>query len=330
MLSRAAESLYWTSRYIERAEDITRLLDVNFHALLDAPAAEHRASWQQLVKIGTDDGAYHEHFSDFTARPVTEFLLWHRANPYAVTTCIALARENARSVRELITREMWEQINKLYFLVRDVDRAAALAGPHEFFRRVREGSHAFQGVTTATMPHGEGFQFVQVGTHLERADKTLRILDVKNAALEDVPPDSLAASTRLVALLKSCSAFEAFRKSRTIQLEPVGVADYLLLDRSFPRSVLFCLERCLDAINAISAQRNGPHHSLGRLCAELSYTQIDEVAARPLTTYLAELLGRMNRIGEEISRTYFSTQVLAAEPVMQHHQQQQQQQREVT
>jgi len=323
MLSRAAESLYWTSRYIERAEDITRLLDVNFHALLDAPAAEHRTSWQQLIEIATDNGLYHEHFSDFTGRAVTEFLLWHPANPHAVTTCVAQARENARSVRELITSEMWEHINKLYFLVRDVNRGMALAGPHEFFRAVREGSHAFQGVTAATMPHGEGFQFVQVGTYLERADKTLRILDVKNNALQDAPPDSLDASTRLVALLKSCSAFEAFRKSRSAQLEPTAVAEYLLLDRSFPRAVLFCLERCLDAINAVSAQRNGPHHALGRLCSELSYSHIDEVAARPLSAFLAELLRRMNLIGEEISRTYFSTQVLAPEPTFQQQQQQQ-------
>jgi uncharacterized alpha-E superfamily protein len=322
MLSRAAESLYWTSRYIERAEDITRLLDVNFHALLDTPAAEHRASWHQLIRIAGDEAVFRETFADFTARAVTEFLLWHPENPHAVTTCIAQARENARSVRELISSEMWEHINKLYFLVRDVDRTAALGGPHDFFRRVREGSHAFQGVTTATMPHSEGYHFVQAGTHLERADKTVRILDVKHAAVEEVPADSLAASTRLIALLKSCSAFEAFRKDQRSQLRATDVAGYLLLERSFPRAVLFCLERCLSAINAIAANGNAPRHTLGRLCAELSFSNIDELVARPLHDYLAELLRRINRAGEEIARTYFSTQVIAAEPAQQQQQQQ--------
>jgi uncharacterized alpha-E superfamily protein len=328
MLSRVAESLYWTSRYIERAEDVTRLLDVNFHALLDTPAAEHRASWQQLVEIAGNEELFHETYPEFTARSVSEFLLWHPENPNAVTTCIEQAREDARSVRDLITSEMWEHINKLYFLVRDADRTSILAGPHEFFRRVREGSHAFLGVTTATMPHGEGYQFVQLGTHLERADKTVRIVDVKYATIDTAPESPAAAALRLMALLKSCSAFEAFRKEQSSHLDAVPVAEFLLLDRLFPRAVLFCFERCLDALGAISSSADGPHHTLGRLCAELSYSRIEELLARPLHSYLAELLRGVNRAGDEIASAYFSTQVLAPLPDAQHAQQQQQQQQQ--
>ena len=201
MLSRVAESLYWTSRHIERAEDVTRLLDVNFHALLDTPAAEHRASWQQLLDIAGDGDRFRESFPEVTARSVSEFLLWHPENPNAVTACIAQARENARSVRDLIPSEVWEHVNKLYFLVRDADRTGVLGGPYEFFRRIREGSHAFLGVTSATMPRGDGFQFVQIGTHLERADKTVRIVDVKYGAVESLVDASPAAQVRLIALL---------------------------------------------------------------------------------------------------------------------------------
>src|SRR5438034_3619250 len=326
MLSRVAESLYWTSRYIERAEDITRLLDVNFHALLDTPAAEHRASWQQLLDIAGDGDRFRESFPEVTARSVSEFLLWHPENPNAVTACIGAARENARSVRDLIPSEVWEHVNKLHFLVRDADRTAVLGGPYEFFRRIREGSHAFLGVTSATMPRGDGFQFVQIGTHLERADKTVRIVDVKYAAVESLADTSPAAQVRLIAMLKSCSAFEAFRKDQLAHLEAPRVAEYLLFNRSFPRAALFCLERCLDAVDTISTGANGPRRTLGRLCSELSYSSIDEALARPLQAYLGELLGRINRTGDEVARTYFSTQVLAPDPAGHRRRQQQQDQ----
>src|SRR5258705_4000059 len=175
MLSRAAESLYWMARYIERAEDLTRLLAVNFNALLDTQPEEAGQGWQPLIAIAGDEKVFGEAYDEVTAQTVIEFFLWNPLNPNAVTACINRARENARSVREQISSEIWEHINRLYFLVRDVKRRAVLASPSDFFNQVRDGSHAFQGITTATLTHGEPYHFIQLGLHLERADKTARI-----------------------------------------------------------------------------------------------------------------------------------------------------------
>ena len=151
MLSRVAESLYWTARYVERAEDVTRLLDVDYHALLDAHVADHGEAWHRLVALLGAEDAYSEHFESFTAQNVADWLLWHDGNPNAVVACITTARENARSVREQISGEMWEAINSLFLLVGRANRRAVTRGPHTFFEQVRNGAHRFQGCADATM-----------------------------------------------------------------------------------------------------------------------------------------------------------------------------------
>jgi len=140
MLSRVAESLYWTGRYIERAEDTSRLLHVNFHGLLDAEVSDRGRGWQDLVLLLGRDELFREHFSDYSAQAVTEFMLWHPANPDAVTACVARARENARGVREQISSEMWEHLNRLHLVVARARHSRVLEAPHEFLVRVREGS----------------------------------------------------------------------------------------------------------------------------------------------------------------------------------------------
>src|SRR5262249_31362583 len=153
MLSRVAESLYWMSRYIERAENMTRALAVNFYARLEAQSGGE-LGWPGVVALTGDEALYREVFPTWSDDAVAEFILWHPENPNAVAACMARARENARSVREQISSEMWEHLNRLYFyLVRDVDRPAVMRGPHELFQKVRDGSHAFQGITAATMNH---------------------------------------------------------------------------------------------------------------------------------------------------------------------------------
>ncbi len=145
MLSRVAESLYWTGRYIERAEDTSRLLHVNFHGLLDAELADRGRAWRELIRVFGLDELFQEHFTEYTAAAVTEFMLWHPGNPDAVTACVSRARENARGAREQISSEMWEHLNRLHLLVSRLRPEAVLASPHDFFVRVREGSHSFQG-----------------------------------------------------------------------------------------------------------------------------------------------------------------------------------------
>jgi len=229
MLSRVAESLYWTGRYIERAEDTSRLLHVNFHGLLDADVPDRGRAWHDLILFLGRDETFSEHFSEYTAPAVTEFVLWHPANPDAITACVARARENARGAREQISSEMWEHLNQLHLLVSRTRPAAVLASPHAFFVRIREGSHAFQGVMKATLPRGEAYEFLELGTHLERADATARLLAVKVPGLTAAEPASVTHE-RLARLLKSCGAFEAFRKQESDELRPAQVVAYLLLD----------------------------------------------------------------------------------------------------
>jgi uncharacterized alpha-E superfamily protein len=327
MLSRVADALYWMSRYVERAEDLTRILTVNFHTLLDA-RTEAAAAWQPIIAITGDESLYTSNFSEFNARNVSEYLLWHPANPNAVTTCITLARENARSVREQLSSEMWEHINRLYFLVRDIKRESSASGPYEFFDKIRHGSQAFQGITNETMTHGEAYEFIQLGKHLERADKTLRILDVKYASLNELS-EGPEASLQLIALLRSCSAFEAFRKTSVEQLNAADVSEFLLFHQQFPRAVAYCLQRGLRSVKLMSPdtrQQNGPQRALGRICSDLDYLDINEILGHSMHPFVERLLSQINQAGNEITRTYFNTQVILAAEYPPRQQQSQQQQ----
>lgn len=329
MLSRVAESLFWMARYIERAEDLTRLLAVNFNALLDTQPEDALQGWQPLVKITGDEDLFAEVHNTANADSVIDFILWHPQNVNAVTACINRARENARTVREQISSEMWEQINRLYFLVRDTSRATVLANPGEFFRQVRNGSQAFQGITAATLTHGESYHFIQLGLFLERADKTARILDAKYLYINKLPRNSAETSLQLIALLRSCSAFEPFRRTARGELDIEHVVHYLMLDRAFPRAVLFCLSEGLNALdtlggtNAEILKTANPRRTLGRISADLEYLDIQEILGDKMDPYLNQLLVRLNTAGDDIARAYFNTRVILPDSRPQQQQQQQ-------
>ena len=320
MLSRVAESLYWTGRYIERAEDTSRLLHVNFHGLLDADLPDRGRAWRELIQMAGREDVFREHFDEYTAQAVTEFMLWHPANPDAVTACVARARENARGVREQISSEMWELLNKLHLLVSRTRPKAVLASPHAFFVRIREASHAFQGIMKATLPRGEAYEFLELGTHLERAETTTRLLSVKVPGLQ---PDEPAAVTNdsLTNLLESCGAFESFRKQESDELRGARVVAFLLLERTLPRAVCFCLDHSLKSIRAISGETLRPERAIGRTFAELSFTDIPE-----LDSSLPPLLERVGRgleeAAAEIAGSYFTTRAIPPGPYAQQQQQQ--------
>jgi uncharacterized alpha-E superfamily protein len=334
MLSRVAESLYWMSRYIERAENTTRVLAVNFYARLEGRPAGVEDGWAPIVALTGDSGAYEALYPEWTDANVTEFLVWHADNRNAVAACVARARENARTVREQISSEMWEHLNRLYFLLRDLDRAAVARGPYELFRQMREGSHAFQGITDATMTHGEGYLFIQLGKFLERAAMTVRIVGGKYAEAAALPEGTAASALRLSALLKSVSAFEAFRKVHSSQLQSGAVAEFLLLNPEFPRACRFCLKSAADALRAIGAdaprhagRTDRPSRALGRISADLEFLDIHEVLGERLAAYLDGLLARIQEVGDEVVRTYFHTQVVlpGSRSARAHEQQSQQQ-----
>lgn len=311
MLSRVADAIYWMHRYVERAENVARFIDVNLHLTLDRPAGATE-QWAALVDTGGDRQAFQERYGAATRENVVAFLTFDRTNPNSILACLRAARENARSIREIISSEMWEQINTFFLMV--VDSAApqkVAEEPHAFFTAVKMASHLFLGITDVTMSHGEPWHFGHVGRLLERADKTTRILDVKYFLLL---PATLDARTSVddiqwIAVLKSASAFEMYRK-RFGRIRPDCVADFLLLDREFPRAVHYCLVQAEESLHIISGAprgtfANAAEQRLGRLRAELDYAQIDEIFASDLHAFLDGLQAKLNHVGDAIGSTFF-------------------------
>ncbi|MEM0980974.1 MAG: alpha-E domain-containing protein, partial [Cyanobacteria bacterium P01_H01_bin.58] len=210
MLSRVAESIYWLNRYVERAENVARFVDVNLHLLLDTSLEGSTQQWEPLVVTTGDGELFQERYGTATAKNVLQFLTFDAAYPNSILSCVRAARENSRSIREIISSEMWEQINSFYLWVQEAAQGEA-DEDHllNFYQEVKMASHLFAGVMDATMAHNEGWHFGHLGRLLERADKTARILDVKYYILlpsvHDVgtPLDSL----QWIALLKSASAY---------------------------------------------------------------------------------------------------------------------------
>jgi uncharacterized alpha-E superfamily protein len=319
-----AESLYWTARYVERAEDITRILDVNFHTLLDMQVEDRGQAWLQIVQLLGDEDAYAEHFDEATAVNVSDWILWHDGNPNAVVSCVTLARENARSVREQISGEMWEAINKLFLLVRGANRRAVSRGPRAFFEELRNGAHLFQGTADATMTHGDPYEFIQLGLHLERAATTVRVVASRYPVAVALDQDDAARARQLIALLESCSAFEAFVKRHGTLFDPVTIADELIRSADFPRAVRSCLSSSLDAVTRISTDQGLPHRILGRLVSDLAYGEVEDVSGATVTQTLGRLLTGIHSAGDAITKAYFSSRAIPAGAVAIQEAQQQQ------
>ncbi len=312
MLSRVADSVYWMSRYIERAENVARFVDVNLQLLLDAPEGQDQ-QWDPLVAITGDYAEFGRRYGAATESSVIQFLTFDSDNPNSILSCVRAARENARSVREIISSEMWLQLNRFYLMMNSAAQEPGGLDQHEgFYDEVKQAGHLFSGITDATMTQGEAWHFSRLGRMLERADKTSRLLDVKFFLLlrsaEDVgtPLDDL----QWAAVLRSASAFEMYRK-RQGRISPRGVVDFLMLDREFPRAVQFCLLAARDSLHAISGTppgtfRHGSEKLLGQLCSDLSFAGVDEVIQHGLHEYLDELQTKLNQVGLGIIETFFA------------------------
>lgn len=312
MLSRVADSIYWMSRYVERAENVARFIDVNLQLMLDAPDGQGQ-QWQPLVNTTGDHEEFARRFGEATEENVIRFLTFDSENPNSIFSCLRAARENARSVREIISSEMWLQLNKAYLMVKSAaEQPSRIPSAAEFFAEVKLASHLYTGVTDATMTHGEAWHFSRLGRKLERADKTSRMLDVKyfillrSSADVGTPFDDL----QWAAVLRSASAFEMYRK-RHGRISPRGVVDFLMLDREFPRAVRFCLTAAEDSLHAISGTalgtfRHRPEKLLGQLCSELSYASVDDVIQRGVHEYVDEFQNKLNLIGQGIFETFFA------------------------
>ncbi len=313
MLSRVAESIYWMSRYAERAENVARFIDVNLQLMLDAPGGADQ-QWEPLVATTGDHEAFTKRWKVATEQNVLEFLTFDPENPNSILSCLRGARENARTIREIISSEVWLQLNKFYLMVMEAAQShgGALANPHEFFTEVKNANHLFNGITAATMTHGETWHFFQMGRMLERADKTSRILDVKYFILLRSAQDVGTAfdDIQWAAVLRSASAFEMYRK-RHGRISPKSVVEFLLLDRDFPRAIHFSLLAARDGLHKISGTGLGtfrypPEKLLGQLCSDLSFTSIDEIINAGLHEYLDDLQTKMNQVSAGIFDTFFA------------------------
>lgn len=314
MLSRVANSIYWMCRYIERAENVARFISVNLNLLLDMPF-EKGKHWEPVVMTTGDQDLFEKAYSDYTQENVIRFLTFDREYPNSIISCLEAARHNAKSIREIISSEMWEHLNNFYLELADIGSPSfALTDPHRFFKIIQMRSHLFTGLMDCTMSHGEAWNFARMGMMLERADKTSRILDVKyfmllpQVDLVNTPIDNI----QWTSVLKSASAFEMFRKEHH-RITPKIVADFLIFDADFPRSIRHCVVKANICLHRINGTHNGHGHThnsaekrLGRLEADLEYTDIDEVVNFGMHEYLDNVQTRLNEADAAIGITYFN------------------------
>jgi uncharacterized alpha-E superfamily protein len=316
MLSRVANCLYWMSRYIERAENIARIVDVNLQLLLDLRnldderLAEH---WMPIVQSTGDETAFSKLHPKATGHSVTEFLVFQQANPNSIISSVCQARENARMVRDQITVEFWEELNRIYLFVRGPEaRKIWRQSPSEFFQQIKAASLLLVGIGDATILHNEGWWFAQAGKYIERADKTSRILDVRYASLPaQGAPGSISQGEALgwAAVLRSCSAWDAYKSIRGAEIHPIYVADFLLFNADFPRSARFCIAELNYALRRISGVQPGRFSNdaeklCGRLEAGLQFSTVDEIFEQGLHLYLDQFQDKLNEVGNALFDAY--------------------------
>ncbi len=322
MLARLAENLFWAGRYTERAEDTARMVDVTYHTQLESPYGEVALAWQQLLDVLHLRSAYGAPIEPVN---VMRFLVLDPDNPGSVTASIARARENARSVRELISSEMWEAVNRLHLVLGDRDLEAELTEqPYELFRVVRRLSMTIYGVASETMPRDEGWRFMALGRLLERAEMTCRLIDVRYAQLEAMsgPSQRLAGDTaevargpdrtdfhHWIAVLKSASAFEAYRRRYRASMDPADVVEFLLLERDLPRSVLYCLDGARHQLDALRDGRpSRAARQLGRTTASLEFRDVGELFDVGLQPFLEDVQEQIAVTAEQIADEFFHHQ----------------------
>ncbi|WP_334153981.1 alpha-E domain-containing protein [Tepidimonas sp.] len=316
MLSRTADHLFWMARYTERAENTARMLDVHYQtSLLPQSDAVARQGLEGLLRISELMPAYQYQYGEISARDVLHFMVRDEHNPSSIFSCLRAARENARAVRGVLTTEMWETQNQTWLELQRLLCAGDFErDPGHFFEWVKFRSHVSRGVAYGTMLQDEAFHFLRMGTFLERADNTARMLDVKfHAVAPDVsaPAGPLSAADPTLdfyhwsSILRSVSAFEIYRKVYRSVITPERVAELLILRRDMPRSLTACLDEVVRNLEAVRNDHSAEtERHAGRLRAELRFARIDEILANGLHAFLTQFLERVNALGTRISQTF--------------------------
>jgi uncharacterized alpha-E superfamily protein len=328
MLSRDAHAMYWMARYVERAEHVARFLLVNSTLLIDvadvAPSLQKqqwlgvldilRLATPATVAAMTDPKAK----GGSIAQRIARFLSFQSDNPSSLISCLSKARENARAIREVISAEMWENLNQLYWSIRSDDAEARFEDqPDDFYRGIMTGSMLFQGLTDQTLAHDQRWLFTQVAKYLERIDVTARVLETKFAILKgaEATLETALRNIHWMAVLRSCCAIEAYRRNYLGEMDPLLVTSFLILQKNFPRSIAFCVERALDAVtrlrqaNSSAASASGKaapaERILGRLSAQLEYAEPKEIMTEGLGPYLQRVQQQTAEAALALQRSYF-------------------------
>lgn len=320
MLSRVADSVFWVSRYIERAENVARFVDVSQSISLGGAP-----QWAPLIFASGDDALFQELYGAYSAEDVLRFLLFDERNYNSILSCLIKARENARTIREILSVSLWEAINRFYLRVREASRSPdpILMNPANFLERVKRSSHEVIGVSEATMSHGEAWNFSRIGRLMERADKTSRILDVKYFIL--LPDVTTIGSTLDVlqwsALLESTSALHTYRK-RFGRIVPRSVAEFLILDPHFPRSMHSCISEILSSLRKITGHHPGqPTSPAEQLCEELHMrlqrASIHDIIQKGMHEFIDSFQQSLNSIGAGIHHGFFEIRSLESNPSQQ-------------
>jgi uncharacterized alpha-E superfamily protein len=325
MLSRVANALYWIGRNLERAEHVARLVDVNTNLTLDRPSDDKGLYWRRVVEVCGVTDPFVQSGSLDDSSGVGDFFSVTEDNPSSVIACVSAAREHGRSVRESISSEMWEQINWLYWKIKR-SASAWQDDPHEFFQTVKMGCHLFQGLTDETMSHDEGYQFVQVGRLFERIVNTARLVDVYRL---DLGAEEGEDPVVWGAVLKMCSAFEAYRRGRATPIEPAGVIGFLLFEPKFPRSALYCATGLADALESIGpgiGPSNGRTPRIvrlaGQLRADFEYAEPDAAVGPAADAFFTSIHQTCQAIEETTRIVYFQAGRMERAPDFQIHPQQ--------
>ncbi|HXP95799.1 MAG TPA: alpha-E domain-containing protein [Telmatospirillum sp.] len=310
MLSRTAEQLYWTGRYVERAENMARILDASQRLSVQGRARAQEANeWVAVLDILCAERLYAETHGDVTQDGVIAFLTLDPSNPSSIYSCIRTARENARALRSAISSEMWESLNTTWLAVRDLTEAELQArGLRDFFDWVKVRSHLFLGVAYTTTLHDDGFAFTRLGTFLERADNTTRLLDSKFHILEDSGTDLAANYYEWGAVLRSVGAFRAYHQLYHDVITPSRVAELLVLQPQMPRSLRFCFDQVIALLETLSAGRKLECERIaGEFCARLRYGRIEKIQDSGLHDFLMEALDRIAELSAQISQDFMMT-----------------------
>ena len=314
MLSRTADHLFWMSRYTERAENTARMLDVNYQtSMLPQSAGAALVGWEGLLSISELKPAYTEKYGEeISQRNVMDFMVRDEENSSSIVSCLKHARENARAVRGTLTTEVWETENQTFLeVIRMLNNGDFERDPSQFFEWVKFRSHLSRGVTAGTMLQDEAFHFLRLGTFLERADNTARLVDVKFHAVQS---DFLGLATakdqefdfyHWSSILRSVSGFEVYRKVYRDVIKPERVAELLILRGDMPRSLLGCLNEVMNNLAMVTSDASSETlRRAGKLRSDLQYARIDEILANGLHAFLTQFLDRVNELGAHLSREF--------------------------